>query len=352
MPHTPCGPDRDDRPTVNIPVSRKFIMQDRDGFIWLDGQWLPWRDAKVHVLTHTLHYGYACFEGIRAYATAHGPAIFRLDEHLRRLEDSAHILAIDLPYTRAEMAEACIEAVRRNGLDSAYLRPLLFLGAEKLGVDPAGAASHLMIAAWHWGAYLGNQAMDTGIRVRVASYARHHPNVQMCRAKAISTYANSILAVREARRDGYDEALLLDTEGYVAEGSSENLFIVRDGEVLQPDSASALDGITRRTVVELAARLGYAVRSKRLTRDEVYCADEVFLTGTAAEITPVVSVDARQIGDGRPGPITRQLQSAYFSAVQGEDASTISWLTRIGPNYEPGRISPLPGFAKPANHPQ
>lgn len=302
-------------------------MQDRDGFIWLDGQWLPWRDAKVHVLTHTLHYGYGCFEGIRAYATAHGPAIFRLDEHLRRLEDSAHILAIELPYTRAEMAEACIEAVRRNGLDSAYLRPLLFLGAEKLGVDPAGAASHLMIAAWHWGAYLGNQAMDAGIRVRVASYARHHPNVQMCRAKAISTYANSILAVREARRDGYDEALLLDTEGYVAEGSSENLFMVSKGELLQPETTSALDGITRRTVMTLAADAGLTVRSKRITRDELYCADEVFLTGTAAEITPVIEVDRRRIGKGEPGPITRRIQQAYLAAVRGEDMRYRDWLT-------------------------
>lgn len=302
-------------------------MQDRDGFIWLDGQWLPWRDAKVHVLTHTLHYGYGCFEGIRAYATAHGPAIFRLDEHLRRLEDSAHILAIDLPYTRAEMAEACIEAVRRNGLDSAYLRPLLFLGAEKLGVDPAGAASHLMIAAWHWGAYLGNRAMDTGIRVRVASYARHHPNVQMCRAKAISTYANSILAVREARRDGYDEALLLDTEGYVAEGSSENLFMVSKGELLQPETTSALDGITRRTVMTLAADAGLTVRSKRITRDELYCADEVFLTGTAAEITPVIEVDRRRIGKGEPGPITRRIQQAYLAAVRGETPRYREWLT-------------------------
>lgn len=304
-------------------------MQDRDGFIWLDGQWLPWRDAKVHVLTHTLHYGYGCFEGIRAYATASGPAIFRLEAHLRRLENSAHILAIDLPYTRAEMADACIEAVRRNGLDSAYLRPLLFLGAEKLGVDPAGAASHLMIAAWHWGAYLGNRAMSDGIRVRVASYARHHPNVQMCRAKAISTYANSILAVREARRDGYDEALLLDTEGYVAEGSSENLFMVIQGELLQPETTSALDGITRQSVMTLAEAAGLRVRSKRITRDELYCADEVFLTGTAAEITPVVEVDRRRIGQGQPGPFTRVIQQAYLAAVRGENPAYQHWLTPV-----------------------
>lgn len=304
-------------------------MQDRDGFIWLDGQWLPWREATVHALTHTLHYGYGCFEGIRAYATPNGPALFRLNEHLRRLEDSAHILAIDLPYDRATLSQACREAVSRNGLASAYVRPLVFLGAEKLGVDPAGAATHVMIAAWPWDAYLGGEALAAGIRVRVSSYARHHPNVQMCRAKTISTYANSILAVREARRDGYDEALLLDTEGYVAEGSSENIFIVRDGELIQPDSASALDGITRRTVVALAADLGFPLRSKRLTRDEIYCADEVLLTGTAAEITPVVAVDGRRIGDGRPGPLTRQLQAAYFACVQGKEAKYAAWLTTV-----------------------
>ncbi|WP_265947202.1 branched-chain amino acid transaminase [Dechloromonas sp. A34] len=304
-------------------------MQDRDGFIWLDGQWLPWRDAKVHVLTHTLHYGYGCFEGLRAYETADGPAIFRLDEHLRRLEDSAHILAIDLPFDRATLAAACREAVSSNGLSAAYIRPLVFLGAEKLGVDPAGAATHVMVAAWSWGAYLGGKALDEGIRVRVSSYARHHPNVQMCRAKAISTYANSILAVREARRDGYDEALLLDTDGYVAEGSSENIFVVRDGELLQPETTSALDGITRRTVCALAADLGLAVRSKRITRDELYCADEIFLSGTAAEITPVVEVDRRRIGSGRPGALTRRLQQAFFACVRGELPERRGWLTAV-----------------------
>jgi branched-chain amino acid aminotransferase len=306
-------------------------MQDHDGFIWLDGQWLPWRDAKVHVLTHTLHYGYGCFEGIRAYATANGPALFRLDDHLRRLDDSAHILAIDLPFDRATLTTACREAVTRNGLESAYIRPLVFLGAEKTGVDPAGAATHVMVAAWHWGAYLGDRGIDAGIRVRVSSYARHHPNVQMCRAKAISIYANSILAVREARRDGYDEALLLDTEGYVSEGSSENVFIVRDGELLQPETTSALDGITRRTICALAEEAGLTVRAKRLTRDEVYCADEVFLTGTAAEVTPVVEVDRRRIGNGTPGPVTRLLQQRYFACVGGELADEgdkrRNWLT-------------------------
>lgn len=304
-------------------------MQDKDGFIWLDGHWLPWRDAKVHVLTHTLHYGYGCFEGLRAYATPTGPAIFRLAEHLKRLEDSAHILAIEMPYDRAAMIKACRQAIARNGLSSGYIRPLIFLGAEKIGVDPAGAATHVMVAAWDWGIYLGQSALENGIRVRVSSYARHHPNVQMCRAKAISMYANSILAVREARRDGYDEALLLDTEGYVAEGSSENLFLVRDGELLQPETTSALDGITRRTVCTLAAELGLNVRSKRITRDELYCADEVFLTGTAAEITPVIEVDRRRIGNGHPGLLTRQLQRAFFACVHGEDARHADWLTPV-----------------------
>ncbi|WP_374279288.1 branched-chain amino acid transaminase [Azonexus sp.] len=302
-------------------------MQDRNSLIWLDGQWLPASEAKVSVLTHTLHYGYGCFEGIRAYETATGPALFRLPEHLRRLEDSARILAIDLPFDRATLTEACRDAVTRNGLNSAYVRPLVFLGDEKLGVDPAGAKTHVMVAAWPWGTYLGGKALQAGIRVRVSSYARHHPNVQMCRAKAISAYANSILSVREARRDGYDEAILLDTEGYVAEGSSENLFIVRDGELLEPETTSALDGITRRTVSTLAREAGLSVRAKRLTRDEVYCADEVFFTGTAAEITPVVEVDARRIGNGQPGPITRRLQQAYFAAVRGEDERHDDWLT-------------------------
>lgn len=306
-------------------------MDDRDGWIWLDGNWLPWRDAKVHVLSHTLHYGYGCFEGIRAYATPQGPAIFRLDEHLRRLADSCRILAIDLPYDRATLHDACCQALTRNGLDSGYLRPLVFLGPEKVGVDPAGALTHVMIAAWPWGSYLGANALEAGIRVRVSSYARHHVNVQMCRAKAISTYANSILAVREARRDGYDEALLLDTNGFVAEGSGENLFMVRDGQLYEPQTTSALDGITRRTVHTLAGDMGLPVIAKPITRDELYCADEVFLTGTAAEVTPVVEVDGRPVGSGQPGELCRRLQAAYFAAVRGETAQYRHWLSWAEP---------------------
>lgn len=306
-----------------------LTMDDRDGWIWLDGHWLPWREARIHVLSHTLHYGYGCFEGIRAYATADGPAIFRLPEHLRRLEDSAHILAIDYPWSREEVTAACGELLQRNGLESGYLRPLVFLGSEKMGIDPEGAKSHLMLAAWPWGAYLGAEATERGIKVRISSYARHHVNVQMCRAKAISTYANSILAVREARRDGYDEAILLDTNGFVAEGSGENIFLVRDGQLYEPATTSALDGITRRTIHTLAAERGWQVIAKDITRDELYCADEVFFTGTAAEVTPVVAVDGRRIGSGTPGPVTQALQAAYFAVVRGEDAGHRRWLTYV-----------------------
>lgn len=303
------------------------MMDNCDGWIWLDGNWLPWRDAKVHVLTHTLHYGYGCFEGIRAYSTQDGPAIFRLGDHLRRLEDSCRILAIDLPWPRSCLEDACREAISRNNLGNAYIRPLVFLGPEKVGIDPTGTQSHLMIAAWSWQGYLGQHSLSQGIRVRVSSYARHHVNVQMCRAKAISTYSNSILAVREARRDGYDEALLLDTHGFVAEGSGENIFFVRDRQLYEPQTTSALDGITRRTVHTLAADMGLSISAKPVTRDELYCADEVFLTGTAAEIIPVVEVDHRPIGTGSPGPLTRQVQEAYFKAVQGQDPAHLDWLT-------------------------
>ena len=301
-------------------------MEQRNGWIWMNGEWLPWGDARVHVMTHTLHYGYGCFEGIRAYPTASGPALFRLDDHIRRLRDSARLMALDLDWSADALADACREAVRRNGLTSAYLRPLLFLGAEKAGVDPAGASTHGMIAAWEWGAYLGDGALDNGIRVKTSSFVRASPNAQLFRVKAVAGYANSILACREVRRDGYDEALLLDGDGYVAEGSGENVFIVRDGELIEPDSACALDGITRRTVIALAADMGLTTSRRRLTRDDLYLADEMFFTGTAAEVTPVVELDRRQIGDGRPGPVTRALQARYFACVRGEDRSHPDWL--------------------------
>jgi branched-chain amino acid aminotransferase len=306
-----------------------MIASDRDGWIWLDGEWLPWREAGTHVMSHTLHYGLAVFEGVRAYSGPRGTNVFRLRDHTRRLLDSARILQIEVPFDANTLDAIQVEAVQRNGLADAYLRPLVFLGPEKLGIDPVGARTHVAIAAWTWGSYLGPQAIERGIRVKTSSYQRHHVNVQMCRSKSVSTYANSILACREARADGYDEALLLDTDGFVAEGSGENVFLVRDGILFEPDTASALDGITRRTVHALAAEARLELCRKRITRDEAWIADELFFTGTAAEITPVVELDRRRIGDGKPGPVTRALQAAYFAAVHGEDARDRGWLTRV-----------------------
>ncbi len=302
-------------------------MEDRDGWIWLDGQWLPWREARVHALTHTLHYGLGCFEGLRAYATPRGAAIFRLDDHVERLFESAHILGLEMPFDRDALRQVCRDAIRRNELAGGYIRPLVFLGAEKAGVDPLGAAVHVMVAAWAWGAYLGENGLERGIRVKVASFARHHVNVQMCRAKAVSTYTNSILACREARQEGYDEALLLDTDGFVAEGPGENVFLVKRGVIHEPEITSALDGITRRTLHTLAREAGYEIVARRITRDELYIADEVFFTGTAAEITPVVEVDRRRVGSGQPGAITRELQRRFFACVRGEDERHADWLT-------------------------
>ncbi|MBX3687330.1 MAG: branched-chain amino acid transaminase [Rhodocyclaceae bacterium] len=306
-------------------------MENRDGWIWLDGEWTPWRAARIHPMTHTLHYGLGCFEGIRAYDTLSGPAIFRLEEHIERLFESALILGLDMPFDRDTLERVCCELVHRNELRSGYIRPLVFLGAEKAGVDPLGAATHVMIAAWPWGAYLGEDGIDKGIRVKVSSFARHHVNVQMCRAKSVSTYTNSILACREARSDGYDEALLLDTDGFVAEGPGENVFLVKRGIIHEPGITSALDGITRRTIHCLAREAGYEIVSRRITRDELYIADEVFFSGTAAEITPVVELDRRRIGDGRPGPLTRELQSRFFACVKGSDPSHREWLTAVAP---------------------
>lgn len=309
-----------------------MITSDRDGWIWLDGAWLPWREAGTHVLTHTLHYGLGVFEGVRAYAGPRATHVFRLRDHTRRLLDSARILQIDVPFDAATLDAAQVEAVRRNGRTDAYVRPMVFLGPEKLGIDPVGARAHVAIAAWTWGSYLGPRAIEHGIRLKTSSFQRHHMNVEMCRFKSVSTYANSILACREARADGYDEALLLDTVGFVAEGSGENVFIVRDGRLYEPDTASALDGITRRVVHVLAADAGLEIQRKRITRDEAWIADEVFFTGTAAEITPVVELDRRRIGDGKPGALTRALQSAYFAAARGEAARERGWLTPVAMN--------------------
>lgn len=304
-------------------------MADRDGVIWYDGKLVPWRDATTHVLTHSLHYGLSVFEGVRAYKTDHGTAIFRLEDHTRRLFNSAHIYQIKIPYTREAISEAQIEVVRRNELESCYIRPIVFYGSEKMGVSPKGAQVHVAIAAWSWGAYLGEEALKQGIRVKISSYARQHVNVTMPRAKIASTYANSILANTEALEHGYDEAILLDTDGFVAEGSGENLFIVRDGVIYEPDIACALTGITRASIHQIAADLGLQVASRRLTRDDLYIADEAFFTGTAAEVTPIREIDGRQIGAGERGPITAQLQKAFFDAVSGKTPKYHHWLSKV-----------------------
>ncbi|WP_435103404.1 branched-chain amino acid transaminase [Arhodomonas sp. AD133] len=304
-------------------------MADRDGVIWLDGEFVPWREAKVHVLTHTLHYGFGVFEGVRAYQTVNGPAIFRLREHTRRLLDSAKILGMHMPFNAEQINQACIETVRENGLESAYLRPMAFYGSEGMGLRADNLSTHVMIAAWEWGAYLGAENIERGIRIKTSSYTRHHVNVTMCRAKANGNYINSMLALQEAVAAGYDEALLLDTEGFVAEGSGENFFMVRDGVIYTPELASALAGITRDAVIQLAAEAGFEIREKRITRDEVYVCDEAFFTGTAAEVTPIRELDGRIIGEGARGPITTRLQKLFFDQVEGRRDAHPEWLTPV-----------------------
>jgi branched-chain amino acid aminotransferase len=304
-------------------------MADRDGFIWYDGKLVPWRDATTHVLTHSLHYGLAVFEGVRAYKTVSGTAIFRLKEHTDRLFASAHIYRMPMPYDKATLIEAHKEVVRANKLESCYLRPIAFYGSEKMGVSPRGAMTHVAIAAWPWGAYLGEEGLEKGIRVKTSSYSRHHVNVNMARAKFAGTYPNSILANMEATEDGYDEALLLDVDGFVAEGAGENLFMVKDGVIYEPEIASALMGITRNTVITLAAELGYKVIAKRLTRDDIYIADEAFFTGTAAEVTPIRELDNRTIGAGCRGPLTTKIQSLFFDVVNGKVPAHADWLSHV-----------------------
>ena len=304
-------------------------MADRDGFIWHDGKLVPWREATTHVLTHSLHYGLAVFEGLRAYKTVDGTAIFRLKEHTDRLFNSAHIYMMKMPYDKETLMQAHKEVVRANKLESCYLRPIAFYGSEKMGVSPKGAQVHVSIAAWPWGAYLGEEGLAKGIRVKTSSYARHHVNVSMCRAKYSGTYANSILANMEATEHGYDEALLLDVDGFVAEGAGENLFVVKDGQIYEPEIASALVGITRATVIQLAKELGYEVKAKRLTRDDLYIADEAFFSGTAAEVTPIREVDGRQIGAGRRGPLTEKIQSLFFDVVNGRVPAHQDWLAKV-----------------------
>lgn len=305
-------------------------MADRDGVIWMDGALCPWREANVHVLTHTLHYGMGCFEGIRAYATAsQGTCIFRLEEHIDRLYRSAHILRMPMPFTPAELVEACRVVVRDNQLATAYIRPMVFFGSEAMGLRADGLKTRVMVAAWAWGTYLGADALENGIRVKTSSFQRHYVNSSMARAKANGNYMNSMLALREALDDGYDEALMLDTNGFVAEGSAENLFMVRDGVLYTPDITSALEGITRATIMTLAEDAGIPVREARLTRDAIYIADEAFFTGTAAEVTPIRELDRRPIGEGRRGPITELLQRRYLEHVTGEPNCRREWLTPV-----------------------
>ena len=304
-------------------------MADRDGVIWLDGEMVPWREAKTHVLTHTLHYGMGVFEGVRAYKAEQGTSIFRLKEHTDRLFNSAKIMRMAIPYSKDQLNQAQRQVVRENKLETAYLRPMCFYGSEGMGLRADNLKTHVMIAAWTWGAYLGNEAMEKGIRIKTSSYTRHHVNIAMCKAKANGNYINSMLALREALDDGYDEALLLDVEGFVAEGSGENFFVIKDGVIYTPDLTAALDGITRRTLLAMAKDLGIEVREKRITRDEVYIADEAFFTGTAAEVTPIRELDRRPIGEGRRGPITTQLQSLFFDIVHGRNPAYLDWLTPV-----------------------
>lgn len=304
-------------------------FDDRDGVIWFDGELVPWRDAKIHVLTHSLHYGMGIFEGVRAYRTERGPAIFRLREHTDRLFRSAHILNMKIPYDKATLIEAQRRVVEESGLESAYIRPICFYGSEGMGLRADDLSVHVAIAAWEWGAYLGAESLERGIRIRTSSFTRHHVNISMCKAKATGQYINSTLALQEALACGYDEAMLLDNEGYVAEGSGENIFVVRNGIIYTPDLTSALEGITRDVVLVFCEELGIPIREKRLTRDEVYVADEAFFTGTAAEVTPIREVDGRTIGSGKRGEITEKLQSLFFDQVYGRRAEHPEWLTLV-----------------------
>jgi branched-chain amino acid aminotransferase len=306
-------------------------MSDRDGKIWMDGQMVDWRDAKIHVLTHTLHYGCGAFEGVRAYKGDDGTtSIFRLEEHTNRLFNSAKILRMVIPFTKEQVNEAQKAVIRENKLESGYLRPLTWVGDRKLGVSTKGNDIHLMVAAWAWGAYLGEEGMKRGIRTKISSYTRHHVNITMTQAKAVSNYTNSILANREATDDGYDEAILLDASGFVSEGAGENIFVIKDGVVYTPDlSAGALNGITRNTVLHICKDLGLDLVQKRITRDELYISDEIFFTGTAAEVTPIREVDRVEIGSGSRGPITEKIQTTFFDIVNGRNPKYAHWLAKV-----------------------
>ncbi|HSB32814.1 MAG TPA: branched-chain amino acid transaminase [Nitrospirota bacterium] len=297
--------------------------------IWMNGSFVKWDDARVHILTHSLHYGTGVFEGIRCYKADSGPAVFRLTEHVDRLFDSAHILQMEMPFTREAVTEAILETIRVNKIDACYIRPLAFIGYGAMGVFPKENPVQVSIAVWPWGSYLGDEGIKNGIRVKISSYSRPHVNATMVRAKTTANYANSLLAKREALKDGYDEAVLLDTDGYVAEGSGENVFMVRKGVIKTPPLTSILEGVTRDTVMQLAVEHGMRLVEERFTRDEFYVADEAFFTGTAAEITPIREVDNRTVGSGKPGPVTKALQAAFFDIVHGRDGRHAHWLTPV-----------------------
>ena len=302
---------------------------DRDGVIWMDGTLVPWRDANTHVLTHSLHYAVGAFEGVRAYKTDRGTAIFRLQDHTHRLFNSCKVLGMEITYDEATVNAACCAAVRENKLETAYLRPIAYYGSEGMGLHAANLSVHVAVAAWYWGAYLGGDALEKGIRIKTSSFTRHHVNSVLSKAKATGNYINSIMALQEVSKAGYDEALLLDKDGMVAEGSGENFFMVRNGVLYTPDPVCALEGITRDTVMRLAREEGITVVEKRITRDEIYIADEAFFTGTAAEVTPIRELDNRAIGEGQPGPVTKRLQKAYLDTVQGRRACPDGWLTLV-----------------------
>ena len=304
-------------------------MSDRDGFIWYDGEFVPWRDANTHVLTHTLHYGAGVFEGVRAYQADQGTAIFRLQDHTDRLFNSAKIIDMEIPFNKQEINQAQIDIISKNNLSSGYMRPMCFYGSEGMGLRADNLKVHCIVAAWEWGSYLGEENMKIGIRVKTSSYSRHHVNVAMCKAKLNGNYINSMLALNEVLRDGYDEALMLDVDGFVAEGSGENVFIVKDDMLFTPELTSALDGITRKTIITIAKSLDISVIEKPITRDEVYTAEEAFFTGTAAEVTPIRELDNRIIGEGTRGPVTTKLQRLYFDAANGKSSLSESWLTYV-----------------------
>ncbi|GMT46783.1 MAG: branched chain amino acid aminotransferase [bacterium] len=304
-------------------------MIDKTEKIWMDGELIAWDDAKVHVLTHTLHYGLGIFEGIRCYETAEGPAIFRLKEHVDRLFKSAKIFLLDIPYTEEQIEEAIIKTVEVNGVKECYIRPLVYIGYGAMGLYPKGNPVRVSIAVWPWGTYLGDEGLEKGIKVKTSSFIRNHVNSNMSHGKVCGYYVNSQLAKKEALSCGYDEALLLDTEGFVSEGSGENIFIVRGGRLKTTPLTSILEGITRNSMITIAGDEGIGIVEERFTRDEVYVSDEAFFTGTAAEVTPIRELDGRSLGDGKPGGITRRLQDIFFSIVRGENKRYKQWLTAV-----------------------